>query len=41
MSASTVDISRRRFVIGSASVGAGILVGLRVPFGSDSALAST
>ncbi len=39
MSASTVDISRRRFVIGSASVGAGLLVGLRVPFGSDNAQA--
>lgn len=34
MSAATVDISRRRFVIGSAAVGAGLAIGMRLPSAS-------
>ncbi|MDP5071551.1 MAG: molybdopterin-dependent oxidoreductase [Congregibacter sp.] len=34
-----VDISRRRFVVGSATVGAGLMVAMQLPLGSASAVA--
>jgi isoquinoline 1-oxidoreductase beta subunit len=34
MSAERVDISRRRFVIGSATVGAGFTLGMQLPLGT-------
>ncbi|MFT7288241.1 MAG: isoquinoline 1-oxidoreductase beta subunit [Halieaceae bacterium] len=39
MSAETVDISRRRFIVGSAAAGAGLMVAMRLSLGSAPAAA--
>jgi isoquinoline 1-oxidoreductase beta subunit len=39
MSATPVDISRRRFIVGTATVGAGLMVAMQLPLGSADAAA--